>query len=100
MTAPSSTPTVTVKLSASLRAAAGLKEAHLPWTPAMTVRDLLYALGALNPALAERLLDHDQGLSKGVQVLVNGRHIDFLSGLDTPISAADKVMLIPPVGGG
>lgn len=100
MTAPTSTQTVTVKLSASLRAAAGIKEVHVPWTPQMNVRDLLLALGARSPALAERLLDHDQALSKGIQVLVNGRHIDFLSGLDTPIGATDSVMLIPPVGGG
>jgi molybdopterin synthase sulfur carrier subunit len=100
MTAPSSTQTVTVKLSASLRAAAGVKEVPVPWTPQMNVRDLLLALGARSPALAERLLDADQGLNKGMQVLVNGRHIDFLSGLDTPISATDSVMLIPPVGGG
>ncbi len=100
MTAPSSTQTVTVKLSASLRAAAGLKEVHIPWTPAMTVRELLHALSALSPVLADRLLDHDQELNKGIQVLVNGRHIDFLSGLETPIGATDSVLLIPPVGGG
>ncbi|GAB4418778.1 MAG: hypothetical protein KatS3mg051_0229 [Anaerolineae bacterium] len=100
MTAPSSTQTVTVKLSASLRAAAGVKEIHVPWVPAMNVRDLLHTLSAGNPALADRLLDSDQGLNKGMQVLVNGRHIDFLSGLDTPVQATDSVMLIPPVGGG
>lgn len=100
MTAPTSTQTVTVKLSASLRAAAGVKEVRVPWAPAMTVRDLLHILSAGNPALAERLLDAGQELNKGLQVLVNGRHIDFLSGLDTPVAETDHVMLIPPVGGG
>ncbi|MEP0761968.1 MAG: MoaD/ThiS family protein [Chloroflexota bacterium] len=92
--------TVTVRLSASLRAAAGAKEVTVPCALDTTVRVLLHALGAANPALAERLLDSQQDLNRGVQVLVNGRHIDFLSGLDTPIQPTDSVMLIPPVGGG
>ncbi|MEW6579347.1 MAG: ubiquitin-like small modifier protein 1 [Chloroflexota bacterium] len=91
---------VTVRLSASLRAAAGAKEVTVPCAPDTTVRTLLHAIGAANPALAERLLDAQQDLNKGTQVLVNGRHIDFLGGLDTPIQATDSVMLIPPVGGG
>jgi len=91
---------VTVRLSASLRAAAGTKEVTVPCAPGTTVRALLHAISAANPALAERLLDTQQDLNKGVQVLINGRHIDFLGGLDTPIQVTDSVMLIPPVGGG
>ena len=60
----------------------------------------MHAIGAANPALAERLLDSQQDLNKGVQVLVNGRHIDFLNGLETPLQPTDSVMLIPPVAGG
>jgi molybdopterin synthase sulfur carrier subunit len=93
-------PTVTVRLSASLRTAAGAKEVTVPCAPDTTVRALLHALGAANAALAERLLDAQQDLNRGVQVLVNGRHIDFLSGLETLIQPTDSVMLIPPVGGG
>jgi len=93
-------PIVTVRLSASLRAAAGTKEVTVPCAPGTTVRALLYAISATNLTLAERLLDAQQDLNKGVQVLVNGRHIDFLAGLDTPLQATDSVMLIPPVGGG
>ncbi len=92
--------TVTVRLSASLRAAAGAKEVSVPCAPDTTVRALLHAIGAANPALAERLLDSQQDLNKGVQVLVNGRHIDFLNGLETPLQPTDSVMLIPPVAGG
>ncbi|MCZ7539907.1 MAG: MoaD family protein [Anaerolineae bacterium] len=91
---------ITVRLSASLRAAAGAKEVTVPCAPGTTVRALLYAIGAANAALAERLLDAQQDLNKGTQVLVNGRHIDFLAGLETPLQPTDSVMLIPPVGGG
>ncbi|MCL4237548.1 MAG: MoaD/ThiS family protein [Anaerolineae bacterium] len=93
-------PTVTVRFSASLRAAAGTKEMAVPCAPDTTVRALLHAISAGNPALADRLLDSQQDLSQGTQVLINGRHIDFLGGLETPIQPTDSVMLIPPVGGG
>jgi molybdopterin converting factor small subunit len=33
-------------------------------------------------------------------VLVNGRSLDFLDGLDTIIAPNDNLSLFPPVGGG
>ncbi len=37
---------------------------------------------------------------KGVIVLVNGKNIEHLQGLLTPLSDGDIVSLFPPVGGG
>ena len=40
------------------------------------------------------------GLARGVKVFLNGRDIDFLSGLDTRLSDGDEISIFPPVGGG
>ncbi len=37
---------------------------------------------------------------KGVIVLVNGRNIEHLKGIYTPLQEGDVISLFPPVGGG
>ncbi|MBN1565524.1 MAG: MoaD/ThiS family protein [Anaerolineae bacterium] len=90
----------TVKLSANLRAIADAKTIDVPVNDDATARDLLYAIRQVNPALGDRVLSVDGQLGTGIQFLVDGRHIDFLQGLDTPISNVTQFMLIPPVFGG
>jgi len=66
-----------------------------------TVRSLLEELARrFGRAFREAVLDEGGGLAKFVKVLVNGRDIDFLSGLDTALEDGDEVFLFPPVGGG
>jgi len=52
------------------------------------------ALTALGPTLGQSavgLLVREGALQPDVEVLVNGRNIVFLQGLDTPLEAADHV---------
>jgi sulfur-carrier protein len=63
-----------------------------------TVHDLLDAVYEKVPGLRERLSD---GLSRGyLAVLIDGRNVRFLQGMDTPLSNGSTVALLPPVGGG
>jgi len=63
-----------------------------------TIGDLLQALGAHAPQLACKL---QSGLEAGyLNVLVNGRNVYFLHGLDTILNDTDSVAFLPPVGGG
>jgi molybdopterin synthase sulfur carrier subunit len=98
----SSSPTQTkaVRLAATLRAAARAKEIDVPLTSGATVRDLLQAIEQTTPALAEKLLDANLQLQPGIQVLMNGRNIEWLQGLDTPVTESDDMMLLPPLAGG
>jgi molybdopterin synthase sulfur carrier subunit len=90
----------TVKLLATLRSVAGAKEISVPVGADATVRDLLQSINRVNPALGARILEDDGQLKNGFQLVVGGRHVDLLQGLDTPVADADNLMLIPPVSGG
>jgi large subunit ribosomal protein L15 len=58
-----------------------------------TVAQLLAALGPpISPAFAE-LLFRDGVLQPDVEVLVNGRNIEFLKMLETPLRPADQVTI-------
>lgn len=90
----------TVRLLASLRSFAGTRAITVTTGPDPTVRDLFAALRREHPALAERVLSEAGQLNPGMQLVVNGRHIDFLDGLDTALTSEADLVLIPPTAGG
>jgi molybdopterin converting factor small subunit len=53
-------------------------------------------------ALAKLILQSrsPMGLAPGVKVYVNGRGIDFLGGLQTPLSEGDDLLIMPQLSGG
>jgi molybdopterin converting factor small subunit len=58
-----------------------------------SVKALLAALGdAVSPAFAD-LLFKEGALQPDVEVLVNGRNIEFLKMLDTPLGSVDQVTI-------
>lgn len=66
-----------------------------------TVRGLLELLSVrYGKAMREKLFLPDGSLSFDAIVLVNGRHIVHLAGLDTQLSEADVVSIFPMVAGG
>ena len=87
-----------VRYFADIRPLAGTDEEKRPAAP--TVQALLSALAAeKGPAFASRVLEGGK-LSDAIIILVNGRHIDYLNGVQTPLSADDVVAVFPMVGGG
>jgi molybdopterin synthase sulfur carrier subunit len=72
------------------------------WTPfaGATVRDALVWLAADCPEFGRKLWDDAGKLTGYVQVFVNGRAVQYLDGLDTPVADSDTVSLFPPVAGG
>lgn len=88
-----------VKFFATYRQVTGCRSTELP-APA-TVLELLAALSQRWPALRPLVLD-EPGTGKGddVIVMVNGRHIEHLEGVQTPLSESDYVAITPLVAGG
>jgi molybdopterin synthase sulfur carrier subunit len=90
----------TVKLFATLRDIAGTKKLNVPFEDGQTVRDLIAAIHAINPAIGAKLVEPEGTLSKVVHVYVRGRNVEWLDGLDTVIREDDDVLLVPPAAGG
>lgn len=68
---------------------------------AETVREALAALvERFGPAFAEELYAPSGKVKSLYNLLVNGRNIAFLAGLDTRLTAGDTLTIIPPAAGG
>jgi molybdopterin synthase sulfur carrier subunit len=89
---------MTVKYFGDIRPLTGIKEEG--WLdPQTDVRSLLNALGEKHAALQRRLFEGDQ-LSSTIIILVNGRSVDYLKGIETPLQPDDIVDVFPVEGGG
>ena len=89
-----------VTLYATLRDIGGGKHIDVPFQYGDTARDFVEAVRGCCPALADELVDADGNLTGSVHILVHGRNIQWLDGLDTVIEEGQDIDLIPPVAGG
>lgn len=68
---------------------------------AETVREALAALvERFGPAFERELYDPSGEVKPLYNLLVNGRNIVFLAGLETRLEAGDTLTIIPPAAGG
>ena len=67
-----------------------------------SVRGLLLQLSArFGPALGDQILSPDKNsLGRDAIVLVDGRHICHLNGIDTPLDESNTVAVFPLIAGG
>jgi len=89
---------IKVKAFARFREAFG-KERDIELDGAATVMDLLTELCAPHDAY-DMIFDESGIIKKYVNILVNGRHIQSLSGIKTELAGGDEVAIFPPVAGG
>ena len=89
---------VTVRLPSQLRALVG--GAAQVEVEATTVREAIWALEALHPGLATRVLDDDGKIRRFVNVFVAEEDVRFLDGLDTGVARGQTVTVVPAVAGG
>ena len=91
---------VTVKFFASFREAVGREQVEVT-----AVMDMAALLDELVQRFGERMTEQiyksgSKKLRETVNILVNGRSINLLSGLDTNLKDGDVVAIFPPVSGG
>ncbi len=72
----------------------------MPVSHDATVGSVLERLIERHPALGEKLWDADGRLTGYVTILLNGRSVAYLDGLQSSVDDTDTLALFPPVGGG
>jgi molybdopterin converting factor small subunit len=88
----------TVKIPPVLRPQTG-GQAELPAEGA-TVGDVLRGLADSHPGTREQLFAADGELNRYVNVYLNDEDVRVLEGLETAVSAADTVVILPAMAGG
>jgi molybdopterin synthase sulfur carrier subunit len=89
---------VTVRIPTQLRTlTGGAGELSLDGS---TVGEVLKALDAAHPGMAERLFDENGGLRRFVNVFLDDEDVRFLQALDTAVAAGQTVSIVPAVAGG
>jgi molybdopterin synthase sulfur carrier subunit len=91
---------VTLKFIGSLRRNSGVNEFALDIKGGSLI-DLINKLTKQIPALRRNLLDEQLDIPKpNVLILVNGKEISVLNGLETKVQDGDEVVFVPVVHGG
>ena len=89
---------VTVRIPTQLRTlTGGSGELSLEGS---TVGEVLKALDAAHPGMADRLFDDAGGLRRFVNVFLDDEDVRFLQGLDTALRPGQTVSIVPAVAGG
>lgn len=86
---------------ATLRKIVGEKYVELPIPEPCTLRQIVDAVVAAYPDLAEEILDEEGGLDRYVHLFVDGRSSKFLEeGLETCVDSSRTIEFFPAVAGG
>ncbi|MGI8921924.1 MAG: MoaD/ThiS family protein [Solirubrobacteraceae bacterium] len=88
----------TIKIPPVLRPSVG-GEKEVP-APGESIGDVLRALAEAHPDTRSQLFGSEGDLNRYVNVYLNDEDVRVLEGLDTPVSDADTVVILPAMAGG
>jgi len=89
-----------IKAYATLRDLLGGSVMEVPLAGPSDVEHVLRRLVANCPPFGKKLWDDDGSPTGYVTILLNGRSVEYLAGMATPVTEGDTIALFPPVGGG
>lgn len=89
-----------IKFLATLYELTGVLKTEVEVSDGLTIRELIDVLARKYAKLREELLDEGGNLKPMYNILVNGRAVEWLNGLDTRLKDGDEVVFIPPAAGG
>jgi len=89
---------ITIKLFGGLSERSGKREFTIEVKQDASVSEALAAIRATYPETGDRLAD---SLEAGyINILLDGRNVRFLEGMDTKLRSEGVLAFLPPVGGG
>jgi MoaD family protein len=92
---------VVVKFVGALRNVSGASQLKIDCVKGLVLKDLISEVVGKMPRLEKSLLDKQLEEPKSnALVLVNGREISVLGGLETALKDGDEIVFIPVVHGG
>ncbi len=65
-----------------------------------TLRELIHNVDQRHPGFAGQLLENGGTQRRFVNIYLNDEDVRYLNGLETPVSEADVVSILPAVAGG
>lgn len=89
-----------IKLFATLRDLVQAKKIEVELSDGQTVAELLETIRGSYPELIDEILTPDGELTGLVHILVHGRNIYWLDGLQTRVKSSDILVFMPPSAGG
>ena len=81
----------------------GKGQIEIPVPKGSSVREVVAGLvGTWGEALRSYLLESENPVTihSHIRLMVNGRDIAFLGGIDTVLEDGDEILILPPVSGG
>jgi molybdopterin synthase sulfur carrier subunit len=92
---------ITVKFVGALRHVSGAGELALDCKGDISIRALINEITKEMPALKRSLIDQQlEDPRPNALILVNGKEISVLNGLETKLKDGDEIVLVPVVHGG
>jgi molybdopterin synthase sulfur carrier subunit len=92
---------ITVKFVGALRHVSGAGELALDCKGDISIRALINEITKEMPVLKRSLIDQQlEDPRPNALILVNGREISVLNGLETNLKDGDEIVLVPVVHGG
>jgi molybdopterin synthase sulfur carrier subunit len=92
---------ITVKFVGVLRHVSGANELALDCKGDLSIKELMNEITKKLPALKRSLIDKQlEDPRPNALILVNGREISVLNGLETNLKDGDEIILVPVVHGG
>ena len=92
---------ITVKFVGALRHFSGMGELALNYKACLSIGELINEIIKEVPELKRSLIDQQlEDPRPNALILVNGREIGVLDGLETRLKEGDEIVLVPVVHGG
>ena len=92
---------LTIKFIGALRHLSGKTQLTINFQEGMSLKELVTKISQQMPKLEKTFSDHQLNDSRSnALILINGREISVLNGLETKLNDGDEIVFVPVVHGG